>query len=335
MPGAIDRGVRILHVLADLSPGGAERLVLAHARATPGVVVATVFGGGPLESAFAGLPLVLGERRRGRPSAKALARLVRAARSADVVHTHLFAGNLWGGLAARLAGRPQLAHEHNVEVDETTAHRAARRIIAGWPRQTLAVSEAVARYSVGNDVRVVENGVDLARFAAPWRGGGGVLAIGRLVPQKGFDVLLAALPEAVSARIVGDGRLAPPHPRVSWLGLRDDVPALLAEADVLVVPSRWEGFGLVALEGMAAGVPVIATNVGGLGPLVGDAGVLVPPGDVQALGAALARVLGDRGLREELSRRGRARSAQFSLSRTFGGWAAACARLVAPGPRGA
>ena len=57
MPGAIDRGVRILHVLADLSPGGAERLVLAHARATPGVVVATVFGGGPLESAFAGLPL--------------------------------------------------------------------------------------------------------------------------------------------------------------------------------------------------------------------------------------------------------------------------------------
>ena len=324
--------MRILHVLADLSPGGAERLVLAHARATPGVTVATVFGGGPLEGAFSALPLILGERRRGRPSAGALARLVRAARSADVVHTHLFAGNLWGGVAARLAGRPQLAHEHNVEVDETARHRAARRMSAAWPRQTLAVSEAAARYSLGRDVVVVDNGVDLDRFAAPWRGGGGILAVGRRVRQKGFDVLVSALPETASARVVGDGPISPAHPRVTWLGLRDDVPALLSEADVLVVPSRWEGFGLVALEGMAAGVPVIASDVGGLGQLVGDAGVLVPPGDEQALRAAMERVLGDRALREDLSRRGRQRAAGFSSSSTFSGWAAAYARLMVQGP---
>lgn len=321
--------MRILHVLADLSPGGAERLVLAHARATSGVTVATVFGGGALEPAFAGVPLVLGERRRGRPSVPALARLVGAARAADVVHTHLFAGNLWGGVAARLAGRPQLAHEHNVEVDETGRHRTARRMTASWPRQTLAVGEAVARTSLGRDIVVVENGVDLDRFSTPWRGGGGVLAIGRGVPQKGFDVLCAALPDGVSARFVGDGPRLPAAARVSWLGLRDDVPALLSEADVLVVPSRWEGFGLVALEGMAAGVPVIASNVGGLGPLVGDAGVLVPPDDVPRLRAALVRVLGDAALRQELSRRGRARAASFSSSRTFAGWAAAYARLMA------
>jgi len=307
-------------VLPDLSSGGAERLVLAHARAVPGTVVATVFGGGPLFGEAVGLPLVLGERRAGRPSAAALARLWRAATAADVVHTHLFAGDLWGGLAARFAGRRQVSHEHNVDRDEAAHVRAARRVSARWPAATLAVSEAAARHSFSRDVRVVPNGVDRARFAEPCRGGGGLLAIGRRVPQKGFDVLLAALPPGVHLRVVGEGPYAPAHPQVTWLGRRDDVPALLAEADALVVPSRWEGFGLVALEGMAAGVPVVVSDVDGLGELVGEAGLRVPPGDAVALRAALERVIGERELRTTLSARGRARAAIYDLQQTLDAW---------------
>lgn len=323
--------MRVLHVIPDLSPGGAERLVLAHARYQSGVAVATVFGGGPLEPAFAGTILTLGERRPRRPSTAALFRLVEAARAADVVHTHLFAGNLWGGLAARLAGRPQVAHEHNVDRDESAATLAVRRHIGAWPVVTLAVSEAAARHSHGHDIEVVENGVDLARFSAPWVGGGGLLAIGRREPQKGFDVLLEALPPSVNVRIAGLGPYAPAHPHVEWLGLRKDVPELLRTANILVVPSRWEGFGLAALEGMAAGTPVIATAVDGLRDVVGDGALLVPPDDPVALRAAILRLLADADLRAQLSQRGRARAQRYNLSRTFDGWQRAYRRVAATG----
>lgn len=323
--------MRVLHVIPDLSPGGAERLILAHARSLPEVAVATVFGGGPLESAFHGVNLTLGERRPRRPSTAAFSRLVQAARAADVVHTHLFAGNLWGGLAARLAGRPQVAHEHNVDRDESTATAAARQHTGAWPALTLAVSEAAARHSSGHTIEIVENGVDLARFSAPWVGGGGLLAIGRREPQKGFDVLIAALPPGVPLRVAGLGPLAPAHPQVEWLGLRDDVPELLRTAEALVVPSRWEGFGLAALEGMAAGTPIIATAVDGLGDLVADAGLLVQPGDPIALRAAIARVVNDPNLRMELSQRGRARAQRYDLSHTFDGWQRAYRRVTTTG----
>ncbi len=323
--------MRVLHVIPDLSPGGAERLVLAHAAARSDVAVATVFGDGPLESAFQDTGLTLGERRPGRPSTAAFSRLIQAARAADVVHTHLFAGNLWGGLAARLAGRPQVAHEHNVDRDESRATGAVRRHFGTWPALTVAVSEAAARHSFGHDIVVVENGVDLRRFSAPWTGGSGLLAIGRREPQKGFDVLLDALPAGVHLRIAGLGPYAPVHPQVEWLGLRDDVPDLLRTADVLVVPSRWEGFGLAALEGMAAGTPVIASSVDGLRELVGSAGVLVPPGDAAALRGALTRMLESADLRADLSRRGRARAQLYDLSRTYDGWERAYARALATG----
>ncbi len=310
--------MRRLHVLPDLSGGGAERLVLAHSRACPEVTVATVFGGGPLASELPGA--ILGERRKGRPSARAFVRLVAAARAADVVHTHLFAGDLWGGLAARLAGRPVVSHEHNVDVDEAARHRAARRLSARLPALTLAVSEAAARHSFAPRIVVAPNGVELARYAAPWRGGAGLLAVGRRVPQKGFDVLLEALPPGVPLRVVGEGPYAPETPGVQWLGTRDDLPELFATADVLVVPSRWEGFGLVALEGMAAGTPVIASDVPGLRDVVGASAVLVPPGDAAALRAAILRVLENADLRHELSARGRERAQRYDLQQTFHAW---------------
>lgn len=319
--------IRVLHILCDLSAGGAERLVLDLIRLkSPDIeaTVATVQGLGPLESAYraAGVRIVEGGRRRGTLGVGALARLVPEVRRADVVHTHLFAGDTWGRMAAILAGhRAVVTTEHNVNRDETW-QRHVKRGLARVSARIVCVSEAAARYA--HDVEgiegvvVIPNGVDPGRFA-PHPGGPGnrVLAVGRRVPQKGFDVLLEALPDGMILRVAGEGPFHRDHPRVEWLGRREDVPELLRSSDILAVPSRWEGFGLAALEGMAAGVAVVASDVDGLAEVVGDAGVLVRPEDPIALRSALEALRADPGRRMELGRRGRARvEATFTLRAT-------------------
>jgi len=154
-----------------------------------------------------------------------------------------------------------------------------------------------------------------------------VLALGTIEPRKdlpslvrAFDLVaasdpdlrlvvagpdgwgVAAFDEAVAAAS-HRGRVV----RLGWVG-EPDRAALLAGARVFAYPSLYEGFGLPPLEAMAAGVPVVATSAGSLPEVVGDAAVLVPPGDVDELAAALGRVLTDDGLRAALAERGRARA---------------------------
>jgi glycosyltransferase involved in cell wall biosynthesis len=147
-----------------------------------------------------------------------------------------------------------------------------------------------------------------------------VLTVARLDAQKGVTHLLdaaAVVPDAVFA-IAGDGpdramlearaSALGLTERVRFLGHRRDVPALLASADLFVLPSLYEGLPLAALEAMAAGVPVIATAIGGTSEIVrdGETGTLVPPGDGAALGVAIARVLADRDAAARLARAARA-----------------------------
>jgi glycosyltransferase involved in cell wall biosynthesis len=153
-----------------------------------------------------------------------------------------------------------------------------------------------------------------------------LLCAGRLVRQKGLDVLIAAAarwrdrdpqPRTV---IAGDGPLAAElraqasqaDADVVLLGARQDVPALLALADIVIVPSRWEARALILQEAMRSGRPIIATRVGGTPELTGDDGaVLVRPDDPAALAAAVTTVLEDAPLRARLSAAARARSASF------------------------
>nr|WP_269205348.1 glycosyltransferase [Motilibacter aurantiacus] len=152
-----------------------------------------------------------------------------------------------------------------------------------------------------------------------------VVAAGRLAPQKAYPVLLQAartwrdrldrpltviagdgpLREELQRRITDDG-LA-----VRLLGHREDVSDLLAAADVAVLPSQWEGRPLVAEEALRAGAPLVATAVGGVPELVGDAAVLVAPGDPAALAAAVVALLDDPVERVRLSAAARERAAAF------------------------
>jgi glycosyltransferase involved in cell wall biosynthesis len=149
--------------------------------------------------------------------------------------------------------------------------------------------------------------------------------LGRLLPQKGvLDLVeaLARMPEHVRLRLIGAGDLRPRllaraaelgvSARVEILAWTGDVPGELRRLDALALPSRttrtWkEQFGRVLPEAMSCGVPVIGSSSGEIPNVVGDAGLIVPEGDVAALASAIERLAGDPDLWAELSRRGRAR----------------------------
>ena len=152
------------------------------------------------------------------------------------------------------------------------------------------------------------------------------IAIGSVIAQKGYDVLLDAAAEAQvgwTAWIVGEGThraslqadAARRELPVEFLGHRDDVPSLIDRATAVVVPSRWESWGYVATEGMARGRAVVASAVDGLSEIVvdGETGLLVPPNDASALAAALDRIASDAELAARLGSNARRRVALFDV----------------------
>ncbi|MFE2111048.1 glycosyltransferase family 4 protein [Kitasatospora sp. NPDC059463] len=280
-----------------------------------------------------------------RSDATAIGELRRAFTGADVVHAHGLRAALLSDLALRTAGRfPGLRPETPLVV---TAHHALlatgmeRRLQRLMERRVARAADLVlgassdlvarARELGATDARLgpvaappmPEGRLGRARARAELLGGGPerplVLAVGRLVPQKAFGLLLDATRELSAADpqpllvLAGDGpeaaglreRVAAEKLPVRLLGYRTDVPDLLAAADVLVLSSRWEARSLVVQEAMRAGVPVVATAVGGIPELVGDAAVLVPPGDAAALGRAARELLADPARRERLVAAGR------------------------------
>ncbi|QES52681.1 glycosyltransferase [Streptomyces venezuelae] len=152
-----------------------------------------------------------------------------------------------------------------------------------------------------------------------------VIAVGSLVPHRGYSVLLdaarawLALDPVPLVVIAGEGRLRAELTRrieleglpVRLLGRRPDVAELLAAADVAVLPSRWEARSLLAQEALRAGVALVATAVGGVPELVGDAGVLVPYGDAAGLSEAVAKLLTDPARRTALAQAGPVQAATW------------------------
>lgn len=277
----------------------------------------------------------------------------------DIVHTHLTAAGITGRVAARSRGVPHVVSTlHNVS--DWTEHRGhplrvLDRATLPLAERVCAVSNAVRDAVVRSEPALaartltLRHGVALEQFRAPEGGRNAarvrlglapadfvVGSVARLEPCKGIATLLRAAAEAATRApmlqvlVVGDGSERPRLEQladslgigawVTFTGTRDDVPQLLAAMDVFAVPSRTEGLGVVAIEALAAGLPVLASRVGGLPEIVedGKCGRLLPPDDVAAWATALARVATEPATlapwREAASKRAQAFSIEASVA---------------------
>jgi D-inositol-3-phosphate glycosyltransferase len=243
----------------------------------------------------------------------------RASRDADLVHAHWWPA----GAAAWLTGRAYVVQlwGSDVELARRVAplRPIARRVLSS-ARLVICASSALADEAAwlgASDVRVIPSGVDVPKEVGEEDFPPHVLYAGRLSPEKGILELVAAA-NGFPLVVAGDGPLRARVPEALGFLPHDELGRRYGRAAVVACPSRREGFGVVAAEAMAHGRPVVASAVGGLLDLVvhGETGLLVPPGDVDALRGALGQLLGDEHLRRRMGEAGRARArAELSWDR--------------------
>jgi len=285
------------------------------------------------------VPSVLGMLRRLRHLARAV--------DADVIHANSFGFVVLAGLASAAAGIPSVCHCRDPirpgDLSGRLVRWAGRRL-----GRIITVSSAVAEPLMADalwrdKVTVVHNGIDVDAFAPDDPGpqsradlglpaGGKLIGIvGQVAPGKGHETVLAALP-GILARVpdahvvvVGDDRVVRErwgrsymneiqekarslNDHITWAGFHENVAAFMTQIDVLLVPSHWEPFGRVVIEGMACAKPVVAAATGGIPEIIDDGrtGVLVPSEDPAALGDATVRLLSDPARARHMGLAGRA-----------------------------
>lgn len=289
-----------------------------------------------------GIPVIdLGMRHKLRLDAFwRLYRLLRK-NQPDILYTWMFHANIPGRVIGRLGGVRTIVSSEHTMGQEGLTRRWLDRMTSRFADRIICVSQGIANFGskvIGfppEKLVVIPNGIDLeiytslpsqaqarARYNLPEKD---ILigAVGRPRPVKGYAVLLKAFfqisevhPQAHLV-FVGEGpdkmQLAKQAAQaglaesVTFLGDQENIPGLLPALDILAMPSLHEGLGIVALEAMAAGLPVVGTRVGGIPEAVidGVTGYLVPPSDASALSEALLRLIEDQILRQQLGEAGR------------------------------
>jgi glycosyltransferase involved in cell wall biosynthesis len=345
--------MKVLHVINSLIPGGVEVLLADMApRFRDRGLETSIALLRPLDSHLEeqlrgqhihfveGLP-----RRIYSPTH--IAALAPHIRKSDVVMSYLFPAQLWVAIAAARCGEAVPL----VTTEQSTFNNRRRTWLRPLDRWMYSRYATIACNSQGTlnalvgwvpgavgRLSIVPNGVSLERFAnalpASKREVVGrddvpvVIFVARFDPAKDHAALLRAMCKVPDAHLVlaGDGDSRPDMEalarkleiaeRVHFLGRRPDVPSLLKMADVYVHASTWEGFGLAAVEAMAAGLPVVATDVPGLAEVVGDAGLLFPKCDADKLATHISSLLTSPELRTRMKQQSLARAQQFSIERT-------------------
>lgn len=235
----------------------------------------------------------------------------RAARDADLVHAHW----LPAGLVALSTGKPFVLQLWGTDVELARRARLLARSIVRRARLVVCASSALAeeaRLLGAGEVRVIPSGVDIPAEVGRETSPPEVLYVGRLSPEKGIlDLVTAA--DGMPLIVAGDGPLRDRVPGALGFVPHHELSALYARAAVVACPSRREGFGVACADAMAHGRPVVASAVGGLLDLVidGETGLLVPPGDVERLRAALQHLLDDAESRGRMGGAARARAREL------------------------
>ena len=274
----------------------------------------------------------------------ALARIIRE-RGIDIVHTHLYPANRSGRIAAMLARTPCIiasVHNQYCHRQKPLKRRLLNNLLARGTDAIVAVSEAVKADIVHFDhvapkkIVVIPNGIDVAAISVGDRAHARLSlgipqdarvigSVGRLIDQKGHMYLIEALalikdthPKA-RVLIVGEGPLRGElealagslgvAERVTFAGVRRDIPDMLAAMDAFAMPSLWEGFGIALIEAMVAGVPVVATSIPPFQEIITDRedALIVPIEDAGALASAMELLLDDASLSRKLGEAARTR----------------------------
>jgi glycosyltransferase involved in cell wall biosynthesis len=347
--------VPICYLITELSTGGAQAALLRllkgldRGRYTP-TVACLYSGDGAVAREIRALGIdVFDARMRHKADMPALLRLYRHIRRVrpTILHASLFHANLPGRILGRLAGVPIIICSERTMAMEPQWRYQVNHTTIGLVDRVVAVSDNVRDFCVSHiglpaeKLVVILNGVELPKEPIPSpqeaRAGlglpldGSVLgAVSRLEPAKGIPFLIRALAQVDNATlvIVGDGAERAALEalandlgvarRIHWAGHRRDGDRLLPAFDLFVQPSLHEGLPNTVLEAMAAGLPVVATGVGGTPEVVVDGitGLLVPPRDPDALAQAITRLLHDPDLRLQMGQAGRERVAShFTVAR--------------------
>ena len=299
--------MHVTHIIPTLSFGGAERTVVDIINSAPrGFTFSVIvfFPDTPLQAQITRANVeVICVPKKGQLSLKLFGEIKKVLQQLepDVVHTHLFGADLWGRVAAHSLGIPVVSTEHNIIDNDGRIKSYVKRCLKNYSDISVACSEKVKQYmkkyyGLSDAIEVVRPGVRLSeftslalpRFSSPLR----CVIVGRLVEQKGHEVALRALAQVKGEwrlSIVGNGPLeARLHELVEKLGLSDRVKffpatnaiaAVYAAHDVVLMPSKWEGLAIVALEALAAGRPLFVSNVGGMSEIIhdGENGFLLSP----------------------------------------------------------
>jgi glycosyltransferase involved in cell wall biosynthesis len=269
----------------------------------------------------------------------------------DIVHTHMLHATIAGQAAAASTRTPvRIVTRHYTDHHIAAPLRYAERFVTRRATRVIAVSEAVRRHLLAIGVpdariRVVYNGIDVARgdacrlegplpWPAEWKDRLLIASVGNLIGYKGQRTLIEAFAKIRAGNpdarlvLIGEGperaaleelaqRLGVAAD-VAMPGHRTDVPALLRHCRIYVQPSRIEAFGIAAAEAMAAGVPVVASNVEGLPELVqeGETGLLVPSRDTDSMAEAVLSLAADPGRARDMGAAGRNRiEREFTIQR--------------------
>ncbi len=349
---------RLLYVVTLAEVGGAQSYVRDLLAATRGEfeVAVAAYGEGPVKTAAEKLGIEFVPLRHVRRPLSPLHdllgllelfRLFRRLRP-EIVHLNSSKAGVLGRVAAWLARVPVCIFTAHGWAFKATKGRSARlylwadRAVRPMTTMVVCVSELelraglAARVCLAERATVIRNGVEVDPYEprAPGEGAAQIVSVGRLAEPKDFATLVAALAlvptGSARLRVLGDGPLrdaleaqigegsALAVDAVELVGEVADVRPYLRAADLFVLSSRSEAMPLSVLEAMAAGLPVVASDVGGLSEVVveGESGYLVPAADPAELAARLAQLVAEPELRERLGRAGHARAqASFSLPR--------------------
>lgn len=264
----------------------------------------------------------------------------------QIVHTNLFGADIFGGIAAKMARVKKIVStEHNINISESFLKHFLKSIILKICfNKVIAISDAVYKYvnkKYGiNYKKIVKiyNGVDVDKFYKKDILKNDVVKIGvvgRLSKQKGHEVLIKALKKLdfdFKAYIIGDGEEKDAlinlskdlgiDDKIEFTGFVDDINKALEKIDVFVIPSLWEGFGLVAIEAMASGKIVIASKIDGLSDIIKDMenGILFEKGNSIDLADKINFVVENREVAMKIAENGYLYSKKFDIKNMVEGY---------------